>query len=98
MLQRLRAVVRSVAPEAVETISYGIPTFDLHGRHLVHFGRFTKHVGFYPTPSGTETFQAELAGYKSGKGSVQLKLDEPLPEDLIRQIVECRVREVEGER
>lgn len=98
MLQRLRAVVRSVAPEAVETISYGIPTFDLHGRHLVHFGRFTKHVGFYPTPSGTETFQAELAGYKSGKGSVQLKLDEPLPEDLIHQIVEFRVREVEGER
>lgn len=98
VLQRLRSVVRAVVPEAVETISYGIPTFDLHGTHLVHFGGFAKHVGFYPTPSGTETFQAELAGYKSGKGSVQFKLGEPLPEDLIRQIVEFRVREVEGER
>ncbi len=98
VLQRLRAVVRSVVPEAVETISYGIPTFDLNGTHLVHFGGFARHVGFYPTPSGTEAFQAELAGYKSGKGSVQFKLGEPLPEDLVRTIVEFRVREVEGER
>lgn len=94
-LQRVRTVVRAVVPDAVETISYGIPTFDLHGVHLVHFGGFSKHVGFYPTPSGTEAFQAELAGYKSGKGSVQFKLSEPLPEDLIREIVEFRVREVE---
>ncbi len=97
VLRQLRAVIRSAAPEATETISYGIPTFDLHGKHLVHFGGFARHVGFYPTPSGTEEFQQALAGYKSGKGSVQFRLDEPLPEDLVREIVAFRVREVEDE-
>lgn len=97
VLRQLRAVIRSAAPEATETISYGIPTFDLHGKHLVHFGGFARHVGFYPTPSGTEEFQQALAGYKSGKGSVQFRLDEPLPEDLVREIVTFRVREVEGQ-
>lgn len=96
VLERLRSAIRAVVPDAVETISYGIPTFDLHGKHLVHFGGFSRHVGFYPTPSGTEAFQAQLAGYKAGKGSVQFRLDEPLPEDLVRQIVEFRVRELQG--
>lgn len=92
-LQEMRAVIRAAAPEATETISYAIPTYDLNGHHLVHFGGFTKHVGFYPVPSGMEAFKDELEPYKSGKGSAQFPLSEPLPKDLIRRIVEFRVEE-----
>lgn len=97
-LEQIRAVVHEVAPDATETISYAIPTFDLNGKHLVHFAGFSKHVGLYPTPQGMTEFEDALSAYKRGKGSVQLPLDEPLPVDLIRRIVESRVAEVTGPR
>ena len=92
-LEEVRALIKSCAPEATETISYAIPTFDLNGRHLVHFAAYERHVGFYPIPSGMEAFEAELKSFKRGKGSVQFPLDRPLPLDLIRRIVEFRVEE-----
>jgi uncharacterized protein YdhG (YjbR/CyaY superfamily) len=97
LLEEMRTLIRSVAPDATETISYAIPTFDLNGKHLVHFAGFKKHIGFYPVPSGIEAFKDELAPYKSGKGSAQFPLAEPLPADLIRRIVEFRVHEITGE-
>jgi uncharacterized protein YdhG (YjbR/CyaY superfamily) len=96
VLQELRAVIRAAAPEATETISYAIPTFDLGGRHLVHFAGYAKHIGFYPVPSGMEAFKEELRPYRSGKGSAQFPLGKPLPTDLIRRIVEFRVAEDVG--
>jgi uncharacterized protein YdhG (YjbR/CyaY superfamily) len=98
MLEELRALIRASAPGVIETISYAIPTFDLHGRHLVHFAGFAKHIGFYPTDSGIEAFKKELEPYKSGKGSVQFPLNQPLPTDLIRRIVKFRVEESTGKR
>jgi uncharacterized protein YdhG (YjbR/CyaY superfamily) len=92
VLRELRSVIRAAAPDATETISYAIPTFDLNG-HLVHFGGFKNHVGLYPTPRGLEAFEKELTPYKSGKGSAQFPLDKPLPIDLIRRIVELRVEQ-----
>jgi uncharacterized protein YdhG (YjbR/CyaY superfamily) len=88
----IRALVHEVAPEATEKISYGMPTFVLAG-NLVLFAVFKDHTGFYPTPSGTAAFQAEIASYKSGKGSIQFPHGEELPMDLIRRIVEFRVAE-----
>jgi uncharacterized protein YdhG (YjbR/CyaY superfamily) len=54
VLEELRALIKASAPDATETISYAIPTFDLNGRHLVHFAGYATHVGFYPTGSGVE--------------------------------------------
>ena len=94
-LKQVRELVRETAPEdAVETISYAIPTFDLRGKHLVHFAGYDRHVGFYPAPTGMEAFKKDFEGYKTGKGSVQFPLDQPLPTELIRRIVEFRVGEV----
>ena len=95
VLEDLRALVKASAPDATETISYAIPTFDLNG-HLAHFAGYAKHIGFYPTGSGVEAFKEELKPYKSGKGSVQFPLGQPLPSDLIRRIVEFRVEENTG--
>ena len=93
-LEELRALIKATAPEATERISYGIPTFDLAGRHLVHFGGYERHVGLYPTPGGIQAFKDELAPYEAGKGTIQFPLDAPLPSDLVRRIVEHRVKEV----
>ena len=96
VLRQVRAVIRDSAPGAVETISYAIPTFDLNGRHLVHFAGYERHIGFYPMASGVAAFKDELTGYKSAKGSVRFPLEQPLPVDLIRRIVEFRVAQVTG--
>jgi len=91
-LNALRVLVRKCAPEASEKISYQMPTFYLHG-NLVHFAAHTKHIGFYPTPSGVANFEDELSNYKHAKGSIQFPLDEPLPMGLIERIVRFRVEE-----
>ena len=91
-LEQMRAAIRAAAPDAVEKISYQMPTFAENG-NLVFFGVFKQHIGFYPTPSGIEAFKDELSVYKGAKGSVQFPLDEPLPLDLVRRIVEFRVAE-----
>ncbi len=87
MLNQIRATIKKSAPTAEEAIKYAIPTFVLNGRNLVHFAAFKNHIGFYPTPTGIESFQKELSMYKQGKGSVQFPLDEPMPLALITKIV-----------
>lgn len=94
VIEEMRALIRATAPAATETISYAIPTFDLNGRHLVHFAGYEHHIGFYPGGGGTEAFRDELGQYKIGKGSVQFPLGQPLPTDLIRRMVEYRVEKV----
>ena len=93
ILEQLRATVTKAAPEAAETISYGIPTFKLNNTNLIHFAAFKNHIGFYATPSGHEAFQKELSAYKKGKGSVQFPIDKSLPLQLITKIVKFRVKE-----
>jgi uncharacterized protein YdhG (YjbR/CyaY superfamily) len=91
-LEKIRVTIRKAAPQAEETLSYGVPTFKLGG-NLVSFGAAKKHIGFYPTPSAIEAFKAELAAYASAKGSVQFPLDKPVPLGLISKMVKFRVKE-----
>jgi uncharacterized protein YdhG (YjbR/CyaY superfamily) len=84
--------IRAEAPEAEEIISYGIPTFKLNG-NLVHFAAYKTHIGFYPAPSGIDTFRKELSTFKVTKGTVQFPIYQPLPTDLIAKIVKFRVKE-----
>src|SRR5690554_2063548 len=91
-LMRIRKTVRHAAPEAIEKISYQMPTFYLEG-NLVHFAAFKSHIGFYPTPSGITSFEDELTPYKRSKGSIIFTLSEPIPYNLIEKIVKFRVKE-----
>ena len=97
-LQEIRALIRKHAPDAVETISYSIPTFDLNGRHLVHFAGFTNHTGFYPTGNGVEAFEDDLGRWEHSKGAIKFPLDHPLPADLIGRIVDFRVAVVSAQK
>jgi len=93
ILRQIRTIILTAAPDAVESIGYGIPAYSTMGKPLVYFAGFKKHIGFYATPSGHEEFVKELASYKQGKGSVQFPVNKPIPYDLIRRMVEFRVRE-----
>ncbi len=92
IMQNIRSLIRELAPEAEETISYGVPTFKWHGP-LVYFAGYRKHISVYPAPRGYPQFKDELAAYKGGKGTVQFPLDKPIPYDLIRRIVVFRIQE-----
>jgi uncharacterized protein YdhG (YjbR/CyaY superfamily) len=90
LLQQIRKTIQKAAPEAEEAIAYAIPTFRFNG-NLIHFAAFKNHIGLYPAPQGIEAFKDELSVYKGAKGSVQFPLDQPMPLDLIKRIVEYRV-------
>ncbi len=92
-LRILRKKIKEILPDAEEKISYGIPTFDLHRTHIVHFGGYAKHIGFYPGASGIAHFKKELSKYHVSKGTVQFPIDTPLPFPLIEKIVRFRTKE-----
>ena len=92
ILEQVRLTIIKAAPQASETISYGMPAFTLNGI-LVWFAAHSKHIGFYPRASGIEAFKKELSIYKNAKGSVQFPLDKPMPLKLITKIVKFRVAE-----
>lgn len=95
-LQQVRRAIHRSAPGATETIRYGIPTFQILGKNLVHFAGWTTHVGFYPSPSGISAFQAELGPYELSRGTVKFPMDEPMPLALIQRITKFRLAEVKA--
>lgn len=95
LANKIRAVISENAPDAVPSIAYNMPAYKYLGKPLVYFAAFTNHVGFYALPSGNDAFKAQLSKYKTGKGSIQFPLSQPMPFDLIRDIVVYRVQEVE---
>jgi uncharacterized protein YdhG (YjbR/CyaY superfamily) len=86
IMEDIRHTIKIAAPEAEETIKYGMPTFLYHG-NLVYFAAFKNHIGFYPAPTGIKEFAKEISTFKSGKGSLQLPFDKPMPLKLINKIL-----------
>jgi uncharacterized protein YdhG (YjbR/CyaY superfamily) len=90
-LQQMRAAIRSVVPaQAVEVISYRIPAFR-HQGVVVWYAAFRKHCSLFPTAGVIEQFKDDLAGYTVSKGTIQFRLDRPLPVRLIKKMVKARV-------
>jgi uncharacterized protein YdhG (YjbR/CyaY superfamily) len=96
-LKELRALIRKVAPEAEEKISYGIAAFEWNGP-LVYIAGFKNHVSFFPTSSGVTAFKDRLKAFKTSRGTIQFPLDQPLPVRLITQIVRFRMMELRDAR
>lgn len=89
ILQKIRATIHKAAPGAEETISYRMPSFKLRV-HLVYFGAFKTHIGFYP-PVRDEALRAEAAKYAGEKGNLRFPLDQPIPYALIGKIVKAHI-------
>ena len=95
-LKAMRETILKELPDAEEKIGYGIPTYKVNGKNLVHFGGFKNHIGFYPAPSGLTAFEKELSKYEGAKGSVRFPHDHPLPLALVTKIVKFRLKEEKG--
>jgi uncharacterized protein YdhG (YjbR/CyaY superfamily) len=95
-LQKIRAIIKKVAPKATEGISYQMPVFKQNG-NLVYFAAAKNHYGFYPTAKPIEVFKAQLdaKGYTYSKGAIQFPDDKPLPTKLIQDIVKFRIKDNE---
>lgn len=93
VLNQVRETIKNTVPEAEETISYAIPAFILNKTYLVYFAGYKHHVSLYPAPKGNEAFEKEIAGYRSGKGTIQFPLDKLLPLGLVTKIVRYNLKE-----
>ena len=93
ILQKVRHTIRQVAPEATEKISYGIPTFTLHGKNLVHFAGYDKHIGFYPGAYALEAFAEHITDYETSKGTVKFSLDKPVDYEFIKHITQFCIKQ-----
>jgi uncharacterized protein YdhG (YjbR/CyaY superfamily) len=89
-LEKLRAQIRAAAPGAEEVISYGQPTFKLHG-HLVAFGAFKNHLSFFPMSSKLIRTFPEAQPYATSTGTMQFQPDKPIPAALVKKIVKARI-------
>lgn len=93
-LLELRAVIRSMAPDATESLVYGVPGFRLQSP-LVCYAAFKAHCGFYPMdPALIERFAPELDGFTTAKGTIHFTPDKPIPTDLVRRIVRARLEQL----
>ena len=90
ILENLKNFIQNLLPESELCINYGIPTFKMKGKNVIHFGGFRSHIGLYPGSEAIEIFAEKLKKYKTSKGTVQFPLKEELPFDLIQEIVEFR--------
>ena len=96
-LKELRAIVRKVAPKADEKISYGMPYYGYKGR-LAYFAAFKNHIGLYiPTPV-IEEHKSELKDYETAMATIRFPLDKKLPIDLIKKLVQARVKKNEAKK
>lgn len=96
-LQSLRASIAAAAPEAEEAISYAAPAFRYRGHPLVAYSAAKAHLSFFPmSPAVLDTFRADLAGYELSKGTVRFTPDHPIPEDVIKMMVQARTAELDG--
>jgi uncharacterized protein YdhG (YjbR/CyaY superfamily) len=92
-LDRLRELIREAAPNAVETISYGRPALRLDGRYFVGFGVTRTGCSFFTGRAPIDAHAAELAGYRTWKGTINFRPDQPLPAELVSRLVRARVGE-----
>jgi uncharacterized protein YdhG (YjbR/CyaY superfamily) len=92
MLKKIRATIRETAPNAEETISYGIPSFKVGGARI-YFAAFKSHISVYPVTPDVKAKLEELSRYKGGKGTVRFPLDKPIPYALIRRIVKLKIQQ-----
>ena len=92
-LLQLREIIVGAAPQAAETIAYGVPAFKLDGP-LVSYGAGKAHCAFYvQSPAVLQQMAALVAGFDTSTGTIRFKPDAPLPAALVQQVVAARIAE-----
>jgi len=95
-LEKLRKTIKAMVPNAVEVISYQVPTFKLDGRMLVSYAAFKDHCSFFPGAAPIKEHQDDLKSYVTSKGTIRFPTGKPLPATLVKKLVKTRIRENEA--
>lgn len=94
-LKRIRGAIRTAAPRATESISYGMPAYALSGAHVLQFGAWKRHFALYGATQRVVTaFKDELSAFEVGNGTIRFPISEPAPVKLIARIVKLRASEI----
>lgn len=94
-LDTIRAVIKDLMPEYVEELKYGIPTVVYKGKNLIHFAEYKDHIGIYPGPEAITAFKNELKDFTLSKGTIRIPKDMDLPLELIRKLVQFRIKAID---
>jgi uncharacterized protein YdhG (YjbR/CyaY superfamily) len=94
VLERMRGIIKRIAPEAEEMISYGIPTFKVNNQPLVHLGAYKDHMSLFPTSKPVQVLEDKLKGFKVSRGTIQFTLEKPLPDKLLEEIILIRLADI----
>lgn len=96
-LERVRKAIQATAPDAVESISYGMPAFKYKKKPLIYFGAFKDHLSIFPTAEPAAALRDKLKDFKMSKGTVQFTVEKPLSDGLIRELVQFRMAIIDSE-
>lgn len=91
ILQEVRAVIKSIVPEAQEIIKWGMPYFMVDGKNLCGFAAQKKHISFFPGEAAVAEFETRLQEYKASKGTIQLPYDKPIDSKLIADLIRWKL-------
>jgi uncharacterized protein YdhG (YjbR/CyaY superfamily) len=94
-LERIRALAKKAVPDAEEAMSYGMPTLKYHGQPFLGFDAHKQHIGIYPYSGQViEELKGQLHAYGFSKGTIRVPLDHPISEELLKQIIDHRLRQI----
>jgi uncharacterized protein YdhG (YjbR/CyaY superfamily) len=93
-LNTIRTLIKKTVPDSGEKISYGVPTATLNGKYFIYFAGYKNHLSIYPVTAAMEKELPEAMVYRTGKGTLQFPLDQPLPKELIQKIITVRYKEI----
>ena len=93
-LERIRVIVKEIAPDSEETLSYGVPTFKVKKQPLVYIGVFKNHMSLFPTSGPTKALKDKLKNFDVSKGTIRFTIEKPIPEKLIIEILHIRLADI----
>ena len=87
-LERVRKLLKQIVPDTEETIGYGMPVFKYKGKYLLGIAAFKNHMSLFPGPEVVDLLKTELNNHKISKGTIQFTLESPIPDQLLKDIIE----------
>ncbi|RYX79136.1 hypothetical protein EON76_00170 [bacterium] len=95
-LERIRSLVKAVAPDVEELIDYGIPAFKYKGKYMIGFAVYKKHMSLFPSSEPIEVFEDQLMDFEISKGTIQFTLQNKIPTSLLKKIIAHRIKSIDA--
>lgn len=94
-LTHAKNIIRKTVPDAEEVICYGMPVFKYKGKYLIGLAAFKNHMSLFPGAEPIEQLKDKLNGYKLSKGTIQFTVDHPVPDPIIKELLDCRITAIQ---